>query len=254
MSETTSESPSQRDDLQSVQAELLLPHEVEAALADRSVVYLPLGTIEFHSAHLPIGTDGLTAHGVCLRAAARSGGIVLPPLFYGVGGGHSDYPWTIMATSAAPLRDLVAQSLRRLGEFGVRNAVLFSGHFADEQLELIDDIADRWNAANDAPRALSLSVNRAETRVPPDHAGVFETSLVSAIQPSRVQLRRLPAIEQAPADDPGGDVLGAHRHDPGHPLYGVFGPDPRGFDPEQAGELLDEIVSWTVRKVSRLAA
>ena len=79
-------------DLQHVQAEFLLPHEVDAALAARSVVYLPLGSVEFHSAHLPIGLDGLNAHGVCLRAAARSGGIVLPTLYYGVGGGHTAYP------------------------------------------------------------------------------------------------------------------------------------------------------------------
>jgi len=242
-----------RQDLQSVQAELLLPHEVDAALADRSVVYLPLGTIEFHSAHLPIGTDGLTAHGICLLAAARSGGIVLPPLYYGVGGGHGDYPWTIMATSAAPLQDLLRQSLRRLGDFGVRHAVLFSGHFADEQLELIDDLAERWNAAAQAPHVLSLSVNRAEAQLAPDHAGVFETSLVSAIHPGLVQLERLPSAAQAPADDPGGDVFGTHRHDPGHPLYGVFGPDPRGFDPAHVDELLEDVVGWTARQVSRLA-
>lgn len=69
-----------------VQVELMLPHQVEAAIAARSVVYLPLGSIEYHSHHLPLGLDGLTAHGICTRAAAASGGVVLPTLWFGTGG------------------------------------------------------------------------------------------------------------------------------------------------------------------------
>ncbi len=236
-------------DLHTVQAEFLLPHEIDAALAARSVVYLPLGSIEFHSAHLPVGLDGLNAHGVCTRAAASGGGIVLPTLYYGVGGGHTAYPWTIMARSATTIAELLEQSLRRLAEFGVKLAVLFTGHFADEQLQLIDDLALQWNEPGRAMRVVSLSVNRAVASIPPDHAGVFETSLLSALWPDRVQLERLPPLPEVPSDDPGGDVQGAHRHDPGHPLWGIFGPDPREFDATRAGDLLAEILAWTVDQV-----
>jgi creatinine amidohydrolase len=234
--------------LQAVQAELLLPHEIDAALAHRSVVYLPLGSIEFHSAHLPIGLDGLNAHGVCARAASTSGGIVLPTLYYGTGGGHTTYPWTIMAP-AATLADLLTRSLQRLADFGVRLAVLFTGHFADEQLSMIDGIADEWNGGTTSLRVLALAVNRSDASVPPDHAGVFETSLLSAMWPDRVEIDRLPSLSDAPTIDPDGDVMGAHRHDPAHPLHGVFGPDPRAYDPDAAPGLLDEIVRWTVRQV-----
>jgi creatinine amidohydrolase len=235
-------------ELHTVQAELLLPHEIAAALAARSVVYLPLGSIEFHSAHLPIGLDGLSAHGVCARAARAGGGIVLPTLYYGTGGGHTAYPWTIMA-SAGTIADLIRQSLQRLSDFGVRLVVLFTGHFADEQLAMIDTIANDWNGGAMSLRVLPLSVNRSDASVPPDHAGAFETSLLSAMWPDRVEIDRLPALADAPTVDPGGDVMGAHRHDPAHPLHGVFGPDPRVFDPTAAPALLDEIVAWTVRQV-----
>jgi creatinine amidohydrolase len=241
-------------DLQAVQAELLLPHEVDAALAARSVAYLPMGSIEFHSAHLPIGLDGLTAHGVCARAAARSGGIVFPALFYGVGGGHTAYPWTIMASSDAPIHDLLQQSFNRLQDFGVKIAVLFTGHFSDEQLDLIDDISKDWNAARHPMRVLALSVNRAEAHVAPDHAGIFETSLLSAMWADRVQLHQLPPLAQVPANDPDGDVRGNHRHDPTHPLYGVFGPDPRTFDPGNAAQLLEQIIAWTIAQVDNALA
>lgn len=237
-----------------VQAELLLPHEVAAALAHRSLVYLPLGSIEYHGVHLPIGLDGLNAHGVCVHAAARAGGIVMPTLYYGVGGGHTDYPWTIMAASATPVQELIEQSLSRLRDFGVRAVALFTGHFADEQLAMIDQVAARWNASNPDLRVAALAVNRTDAVLPPDHAGVFETTLLSALWPDRIHLDRLPPLADAPADDPDGDTMGLHRHDPTHPLHGVFGPDPRAFRPDAATDLLEGIVNWTINQVHDLTS
>jgi creatinine amidohydrolase len=235
-----------------VQVELLLPHEISTALAARSVVYVPLGSIEHHSHHLPVGLDGLNAHGVCTRVASLSGGLVLPTLYMGVGGGHTTYPWTIMATSAAPLEELLTQTLHRLADFGVRLAVLFTGHFADEQLALVDGVASRWNAAGGTGlRALALSVNRAETSLEPDHAGVFETTLLSALWPEGVQLDQIPLEPGAAAPDPAGASGYDHRHDPAHPLWGVMGPDPRGYSPDRGHGLLDEVVGWTRAQVEQ---
>ena len=45
-----------------VQVERMLPHQIEAAIAARRVVYLPLGSIEYHSHHLPLGLDGAAEH------------------------------------------------------------------------------------------------------------------------------------------------------------------------------------------------
>ncbi|HYY11567.1 MAG TPA: creatininase family protein [Kineosporiaceae bacterium] len=232
--------------LPQVRAELLLPHEIDAALARRSVVYVPLGSLEYHGEHLPIGLDGLTVHGICVRAAARSGGIVLPPLYCAVGGEHTRYPWTIMADSDVPLRDLLRQTLARLEAFGVRTAVLFTGHFADEQIAVIEDLAGSSNARTSAMRVLPLAVNRSGAAVPPDHAGRFEASLLAALHPDRVDLDRLGSFDEAARRDleHGGGY--GQRHDPDHPLYGVFGPDPRPFDATTAAELLEHLVAWTV--------
>jgi creatinine amidohydrolase len=233
-------------DFHRVQAEFLLPHELEAAVASHPLAYLPLGSLEFHGAHLPIGLDALSAHGICLRAASRAGGIVLPPLYQGTGGGHTGYPWTIMMKSQEQIRALIWQSLQRLQAFGVEVAVLFTGHFADEQLAMIDEISDAWQSeASNAMRVLPFGVNRyAGSPIKPDHAGVFETSLLAAMWPGLPQIDRLPSLDDSPAVDPGGDSRGAHRHEPGHPLWGIFGPDPRRYQPADAQELLESVVSW----------
>jgi creatinine amidohydrolase len=233
-------------DFHGVRAELLLPHELEAAVTSRPLAYLPLGSLEFHGAHLPIGLDALSAHGICLRAASRTGGIVLPPLYQGTGGGHANYPWTIMMQSQDEIRALIWQSLARLQAFGLEVAILFTGHFADEQLAMIDEVGCAWQSeTSNAMRVLSLGVNRcAGSPIEPDHAGVFETSLLAAMWPGLPQIGRLPSLGDNPAVDPGGDSRGTHRHDPSHPLWGVFGPDPRRYQPGDARKLLESMVSW----------
>lgn len=233
-----------------VRAELMLPWQLRAAISSRAVVYIPLGTLEWHCEHLPVGLDALTAHGVCRGAARADGGIVLPPLYYGTGGGHGDYPWTIMMATDAEMATQLNRTFERLEDFGCRLAVLFSGHFADRQLAMIDRLTTEWNGKARALEILATAVNRIEgLAIPPDHAGVFETTLLYALHPELVQLDRLPALADAPLAE--GDVWEAGRHDPTHPIWGVIGPDPRWFDPAAAAPLLAGCVDWLVGQVRR---
>lgn len=234
-------------DLTSCQLELLRPHEIRDRLAERSVVYVPLGTIEWHCEHLPVGLDALTAHGVCLRAAARDGGIVYPPLHYGTGGGHGGYPWTVMMPGAAEIEALLRHTLERLDNLGVRLAVLFTGHFADEQIALIKAISAAWNGAGHRTKTLALSINEVKgAAFGPDHAGMFETTLLGALWPERVDVGRLARRRE---QDPGDDPWSVGRHDPTHPLWGVIGPDPRNYNAEAGPPLLSACVNWLIGEV-----
>ncbi len=229
-----------------VRIERMLPHQVDAAVARRSIVYLPLGSIEYHSHHLPLGLDGLTAHGVCVRAAHRTGGVVLPVLWYGTGGTHTRYPWTIMTPTAEPLSQLLRVALDRLADLGIRRCVLLTGHFADEQLDLVDTLAAEVNAATGGMTVVPLAVNRSDATVPADHAGVFETSLLHALEPRLVELDRLPDLDDTPLD-PARAGGWHHRNSPSHPLWGIMGPDPRAADLSRSGLLLDQVVGWVAR-------
>ena len=60
--------------------ERLRPAELRALAEAAPLAYVPLGPLEFHGEHLPTGVDLFEAHGLCLRAASQSGGVVLPPL------------------------------------------------------------------------------------------------------------------------------------------------------------------------------
>lgn len=214
--------------------ECLRPAQIAAALAERSLVWLPLGTIEWHCHHLPVGLDALTAHGLCLRAAEAAGGLVWPALYYGTGGDHGAFPWTVMMPDDSAITALLEHTLRRLADLGVAEAVLFSGHFAEAQLAMIDRIAAAWNAGGRAPVVRALAVNRAAIPgFPPDHAGLFETTLLDALAPG---LSDTPGLGQAP-DAP-------ERFDPASPLWGIVGADPRRAPPLAGAALVAAIVRW----------
>jgi creatinine amidohydrolase len=222
----------------------LSPQQIDARLARRSVAYLPLGSLEFHGPHLPIGLDALTAYGICLAAAERSGGVVLPAMHQAVGGEHTRYPWTLMSRSAEPIEVLLAETLQRLDELGVQRFVLLSGHFADEQRDLVERVASAWNAAAPSSWAIARTLGQAPNPpVAPDHAGRFESLLLQALHPELVDVSRLPDPDAAPAPE-GEDPFGADRHREDHPLHGVFGPDPRRIDRSDAAPLLEYFVEW----------
>lgn len=199
------------------QIERLRPHQIEAALAERSLIYLPLGTIEWHCHHLPVGLDGLTAHGLCLLAAEKTGGLVWPVLYYGTGGGHGAFPWTVMMPDRVEIEALLTRTLQRLGQMGVAEVMLFSGHFADEQLQMIDELAVGWNSAGSKPKVTAFAVNRASVpSLPPDHAGLFETTLLDGLTDSLIDLDSLGTAPDK-----------TDRFDPASDLWGIVGTDPR---------------------------
>lgn len=51
--------------------------------SQNGVVYIPLGTIEWHGEHLPIETDFMVAQGICELLSKKVKGYVLPPIYLG---------------------------------------------------------------------------------------------------------------------------------------------------------------------------
>ena len=53
----------------------LTPAEFRQRVAAAPIAYLPLGTLEWHGEHLPLGSDGLQSTGFFERLASEVGGI-----------------------------------------------------------------------------------------------------------------------------------------------------------------------------------
>ncbi|TLS52779.1 creatininase family protein [Paenibacillus antri] len=61
----------------------LRPNQITARRTEFPVAYVPLGTLEWHGLHSPMGADGLQAEEMALRCARKGGGIVFPTVYYG---------------------------------------------------------------------------------------------------------------------------------------------------------------------------
>src|SRR6185369_11281395 len=61
----------------------LRPTEFRERLQQKPLAYLPLGTLEWHGEHLPLGSDALQSEALMVACAEKFGGIVLPTLFLG---------------------------------------------------------------------------------------------------------------------------------------------------------------------------
>ena len=66
-----------------VRFHLLRPEQIYERRREFPVVYIPLGTLEWHGLHNPMGADGLQAEALAVRCATIGGGLVFPTVYYG---------------------------------------------------------------------------------------------------------------------------------------------------------------------------
>jgi creatinine amidohydrolase len=97
-------------------------------LDPESIVFLPLGSHEFHGDHCPLGTDSIIASALAKAVAHRiPNSYVLPVLSYTYSTLHANYPGTI-TVSAQTLISLLEDVLCSLGRQGTRRVVIVNGH------------------------------------------------------------------------------------------------------------------------------
>ncbi len=62
---------------------MLRPEQIVARRTECPIVYIPIGTLEWHGVHNAVGADTLQAEGIAIKCAEIGGGLVFPPLYYG---------------------------------------------------------------------------------------------------------------------------------------------------------------------------
>ena len=168
----------------------LRPDQLAEIVKSAPVAYWPLGLLEHHGWHLPIGLDGLKAEGICMQLAERTGGVLLPTMWWGACGGHGDFSWTHYQSEEAA-EEIVARTVGQLIAFGFRAVVLLAGHYP--WVPLLDQRLPALQQAH--PHVLLVWGTEmdiaGEVRLPGDHAAREETSYGLALFPQWVDLDAL---------------------------------------------------------------
>ena len=63
--------------------EMMLPHQIRAAIAANVPVVLPLGVLEYHGEHMAVGMDTLAVTRALDIIEAEAEIVILPPFYYG---------------------------------------------------------------------------------------------------------------------------------------------------------------------------
>jgi len=107
--------------------ELTTP-EVESYLAaGGDLAILPIGSVEMHGPHQPIGTDTFVAKAFALRIAESANGLILPEVAYTWAGATDGFAGTI-SVEAELMQQLVRAVALKALRAGFRRVLLISGH------------------------------------------------------------------------------------------------------------------------------
>jgi creatinine amidohydrolase len=166
--------------------EELFPTELEARLAEIPALLMPVGTIEWHGHHLPLGLDILKADALAQAASERCAAVVAPPTWLAAGG--VPFPHTLRL-SGALVEPLLTEAVVHFAEDGFRVVCLVNGHYGLE-----NTLATKRAAATAMRRsdATVLAVADYELLIEEgargDHAGEWETALLWAVRPDLIRL------------------------------------------------------------------
>ena len=68
----------------------------EAVKKSNGVCVVPIGCLEKHGPHSPLGTDTIIATGTCIKAAEMEPVVIFPTMFFGDKTGAGEFPGTVI--------------------------------------------------------------------------------------------------------------------------------------------------------------
>ena len=189
-----------------IRYEKAFPEELIKEINKTPIAFFPLGTLEWHGWHMVLGTDAIKAHELCLLTAEKTGGVVLPPFYFGTDNTESitnnfrigmDIPTkTILPGSCYYLdsklfRLLIDQIIMNLVRQGFKVIIFLIGHYPKVQRKVVTDAIKAINTKNVNCIAIAEYELVEDLGYTGDHAGKWETSILTYLNPKLVDLKRL---------------------------------------------------------------
>ncbi len=231
--------------------------EVRAEMeGGRDTVVVPLGAVEQHGPHLPLGTDAMFGDEIGRAAAERLNAFLAPTIPVGCSHHHLAFPGTISLQEETYHR-VVGDIVKALASHGFRRIVLLPTHGGNfrplgealaqmgplEGVKVIAFTDVGVLASATIATGAELGITAAEGGI---HAGEWETSMMLVLRPELVRM------ERAESGYVGDLASGMQRFfsEGVHVLAdnGVFG-DPRRASAAAGERYIERLVDEVVRGV-----
>jgi creatinine amidohydrolase len=188
-----------------VRVQYLRPGELLNILETFPVAYQPIGTLEWHGRQNPLGCDAVKAERLCIEAAKRAGGAVMPPIFFaadayrdlghGMGCGMDAKAGFMLPGSFYKMPDVLLKSFMKKAcsnylDRGFKLVIIVSGHNAIAQQFLFDELCYELKSPEGVePVCFTMEfavLEKGDLRRHSDHAGHYETSMMMHLATDRV--------------------------------------------------------------------
>ena len=267
------------DEGRKVRFEEMFPWEISAAMAEAPLCYLPLGTLEWHGEHAAVGLDALKAHAVCVLAAKRSGGLVVPPIYWSADwredlpeggyltggierGERYHVPGNMFWLRPETFHNLLLDAYEAMRRRGFRAIVVLSGHWSMEHnIAAIRATGNEFRRVYPKTGWLLLTDQEVvpDLHYPLEHAAGGETSLLLAIRPDLVALDKTLETDRSLRPYYAGDpehlrrrAESPHKYIGVNPAVADASNDPERATVERGQVLLETIVERVAARAQAL--
>lgn len=161
--------------------------------AEKAVALLPVGSVERHGDHLPLGTDGELPIHIAREAGKRLNCIVMPPVWYGSCNAMKPFPGTFDVNQDALywyLRSIMEEAERN----GIGLLVVLNGHGGNATpIQMAARAATHREGSRLSVVAFDWWRDLGLSKLPlfkaPGHAGEDETAAMLAIAGDSVKVK-----------------------------------------------------------------
>ena len=222
--------------------EELKPQELKEIIKKSGIIYLPLGALEWHERHLPLGTDGIISYKICKKLCRKNGGCVIPPLYFGTDREHKIKGETLHGMDAKAKKHLTGSIyflkkdlfykllksiIKNIAQQGFKKLVIISEHTGTAQVNILEKLE------KESFGKLKIMVFPGRDYFPKeygamDHAGKSETNLMLAVRPELVNISKIKK-----------------------PYLGLIGDDPKKASKKEGRKIFNKIVNNLLGKIKK---
>ncbi|PYU41539.1 MAG: creatininase [Acidobacteria bacterium] len=189
--------------------EEVIGFEVAEAVSGHPIGILPLGSLEFHGPHNPLGTDSIIISGIAERVAARTRALLFPAVTFTQCPAHTSHFQGTISVRPEVMTLYFEDILRNILHLGFRKVFILNGHdgnigpargavarIADEIQDAALLFANWWEfVSSETMKTMGLFH---QSNGGHGHGGPLETSAIAAFRPDLIHLSHARDLPEPP--------------------------------------------------------